>query len=68
MSTQSTKIQAEIPARLLLEVRSLVESGWFRSVDEVIVDAVRRFVESHQTELMEKFVREDVEWGLRGGD
>lgn len=68
MSTQSTTIQAEIPARLLLEVRSLVDSGWFQSVDEVVIDAVRRFVETHQADLIEKFAREDIEWGLRGAD
>jgi hypothetical protein len=33
-----------------------------------MLDALRRFVESHQTELMEHFIREDVEWGLHGDE
>jgi Arc/MetJ-type ribon-helix-helix transcriptional regulator len=61
-------VHAQVPARLLAEMRQLVEAGWFGRLDEVVVDAVRRFVESHRAELMERFIREDVAWGLRGED
>ena len=61
-------VAAEIPVRLLGEMRSLVDAGWFRDLDELILEALRRYVESHRAELMEDFVREDVEWGLRGDD
>jgi Arc/MetJ-type ribon-helix-helix transcriptional regulator len=46
----------------------LVEKGWFRSLDELMLDALRRYVESHRAELMERFIREDVEWGLYGDE
>ncbi|HSS52070.1 MAG TPA: CopG family transcriptional regulator [Thermoanaerobaculia bacterium] len=59
-------VAAEIPIRLFGEMRSLVDSGWFRDLDELILEALRRYVDSHRAELMEDFVREDVEWGLRG--
>ena len=59
-------VRAEVPARLLDEMRQLVAAGWFGSLDEIMVDAMRRFVESHRAELMERFVHEDVAWGLRG--
>ena len=59
-------VHAEVPARLVAEIRQLIEAGWFGSLDEVVVDALRRFVESHRVELMERFIREDVAWGLRG--
>jgi Arc/MetJ-type ribon-helix-helix transcriptional regulator len=65
---QTTTIQADVPVRLLTEMQALVEAGWFRSLDELMLDALRRFVESHRTELMERFVREDVEWGLYGDE
>ena len=68
MAGQSNTIQTEIPRRLFSEMRTLVDSGWFSDLDEIVVDAIRRFVESHQAELAEQFVREDVEWGLRGDD
>jgi Arc/MetJ-type ribon-helix-helix transcriptional regulator len=61
-------VAAEIPIRLFGEMRSLVDSGWFRDLDELILEALRRYVDSHRAELMEDFVREDVEWGLRGDD
>jgi Arc/MetJ-type ribon-helix-helix transcriptional regulator len=63
---QTATIQIETPVRLLSEMQALVEAGWFRSLDELMLDALRRFVESHQTELIERFIREDVEWGLHG--
>jgi DNA-binding transcriptional regulator YbjK len=46
----------------------LVEAGWFRDLDDLMLDALRRFVESHPAELMERFMQEDVEWGLHDDD
>ena len=66
--TSSQRIETEVPAQLFAEMQSLVESGWFRSVDDVVLDALRRFLDAHREELMEGFLRQDVEWGLRGRD
>ena len=63
---QTTTVHAEVPAQLLAELQALVDGGWFRNLDEVILDALRRFVESHPAALAEAFLREDVEWGLHG--
>jgi Arc/MetJ-type ribon-helix-helix transcriptional regulator len=63
---RTATIQTEIPVRLYDEMQLLVKAGWFRDLDEVMLDALRRFLDSHRNELMERFVREDVEWGLRG--
>jgi Arc/MetJ-type ribon-helix-helix transcriptional regulator len=65
---QTAKIQTEVPVRLLDEMQMLVAAGWFRNLDELMLDALRRFVESHRAELMERFIREDVEWGLHGDE
>lgn len=65
---QATTVQAEVPVRLLAEMEGLVEAGWFRNLNELMLDALRRFVESHRGELMERYIREDVEWGLYGDD
>jgi len=61
-------LESEVPQRLLGEMQALVAAGWFRSLDEIVVDALRRFVESHRGELMDELIQEDVEWGLRGTD
>ena len=65
---QMATIQTDVPIRLLTEMQMLVEVGWFRDLDDLMLDALRRFVESHRAELMERFVREDVEWGLHGNE
>ena len=31
-------------------------------------EAIRRYVDSHRPDLMEKFIRDDIEWGLQGND
>jgi len=66
IETQTTTVRAKVPARLLTEVQAMVETGWFRSLDELMTDALRRFIESHRAELMERFILQDVEWGLYG--
>ena len=65
---QTATIQTHVPVRLLTEMQTLVEAGWFRDLDELMLNALRRFVESHRAELIECFIREDVEWGLHGDE
>jgi Arc/MetJ-type ribon-helix-helix transcriptional regulator len=65
---QVATLQTDVPVKLFAEMQSLVDAGWFRSLDDVVADALRRFLDSHRDELMEGLLREDVEWGLRGKD
>jgi hypothetical protein len=65
---QTTVIQTEVPIGLLNAAQNLVDTGWFRSLDEVMIDALRRFLEAHRAELMEEFIRQDIEWGLQGDE
>lgn len=65
---QTKTIQTEIPIGLLTQAQDLVEAGWFRNLDDLVLDALRRFLESHRGELMEEFIRQDVEWGLTGNE
>ena len=66
--SQMATVQTDVPVGLLAEMQMLVESGWFRDLDDLMLDALRRFVESHRAELMERFIREDVQWGLHGDE
>jgi Arc/MetJ-type ribon-helix-helix transcriptional regulator len=59
-------IKTEIPDSLYDSSKILVEEGWFENEKEVFTEAIRRYVESHRPDLMEQFVKEDVEWGLHG--
>jgi len=63
-----TAAQVTFPPRIHQQMRALVAEGWFRDESELVIEALRRYLESHQPELMERFIREDVEWGLHGRD
>jgi hypothetical protein len=58
-------LKAEIPDQLFRQMDSF-KQGWFRDQADIINQALRRFVDSHRPELMEKYILEDVEWALRG--
>ena len=62
----TTSIRANIPERLVQQAAILVQDGWASDLDEILIDALRRYLSSHSAELSETFVREDLEWGLRG--
>jgi Arc/MetJ-type ribon-helix-helix transcriptional regulator len=61
-----TAIQAELPEQLVADARAFVEEGWVGNFDELLADALRRYLESHSSRLAESFIEEDVTWGLRG--
>jgi Arc/MetJ-type ribon-helix-helix transcriptional regulator len=45
---QFATVQTNVPTRLLAEMQSLVDAGWFGSLDEVMLDALRRFLDSQR--------------------
>jgi len=61
-------IQADIPESLYNNAKELAAKGWFQDENQIFAEAIRRFLEAHQPELMEQFIREDVQWGLHGED
>ncbi len=63
-----TSVQAELPEELVSAARVFIAEGWARDLDELLADALRRYLESHSSQLTETFLRQDVEWGLYGRD
>ncbi len=61
-------IEARLPDQLYAETQFLVQEGWFRDEQEILLEALRRYLNTHRPEHMEQFVREDVEWGLYGDE
>jgi Arc/MetJ-type ribon-helix-helix transcriptional regulator len=59
-------IQMTLPPQLYQQIRTLVAEGWFRDESDLLFEALRRFLDVRRPELMEEFIREDVEWGLYG--
>ncbi len=57
-----------LPSKLAEQVKSYVQAGWFPDINTLVVEALRRYLETHQVELTERFIWQDVEWGLGGDD
>lgn len=57
-----------LPPKLAEQVKSFVQAGWFPDLNTLIVEALRRYLETHRAELTERYIWQDVEWGLRGND
>lgn len=64
--TDKTTIEVKLPAQLAAGVEQLVQDGWYSDTQTVVVEALRRFLDSHSPALMQQFVQEDLDWGLRG--
>ncbi len=61
-------IQTEVPEQVYKKAQVLVKEGWFRDEKDIFSEAIRHFLDTDRPDLMEKFIREDVEWGLHGKD
>ena len=59
-------IRELIPKELQRQIDELVELGWFPSREHIVERALQKFVNSNRPELLEKAIRDDVEWALRG--
>lgn len=59
-------VRADVPDQLWRQANTMIERGWVDNLDTLIADSLRRYIESHQESMTEQFIREDVEWGLRG--
>ena len=66
MSNTLTSIQ--LPPKLEQQVNVFFQDGWFSDMNTLIVEALRRYLETHKFNLMEQFILEDVEWGLYGDE
>jgi hypothetical protein len=66
MTDMTTTIH--LPPRLAEQTQNYVKEGWFPDLNSLMVEALRRYMETHPAELNERFVLEDVEWGLHGNE
>lgn len=63
-----TEITLKVPNGIMKTIGSLVESGWYVDENELFLLALRNYLKTHSEELMTRFVKEDIEWGLLGRD
>ncbi|MEI6708001.1 MAG: CopG family transcriptional regulator [Methylococcales bacterium] len=64
----TTLVETQIPDQLWQQAQNMVQQGWINNMDELVAEAIRRYVESHQQILSERFIQDDIEWGLHGED
>ncbi len=63
-----TTFHIECPDVLAERLEQMVRDGWVADRQQAIVEALRRFLDSHRPELIKSQVIADVEWGLHGRD
>jgi len=61
-------INIKLPPRMADQIEQLVQDGWVSDFNSLVVEALRRYIETHQVELNERFIMDDVEWGLKGNE
>lgn len=58
----------DCPDQLASQLEEFVQAGWALNSRDTIVEAVRRFLQSHRPDVVEDQIRSDIEWGLHGKD
>ncbi|VVC00298.1 Putative nickel-responsive regulator [uncultured archaeon] len=58
-------VPSKMTPKLVQEMDSLVEEGWYANRSEVVRDAVRDLVKKMKSERLITAIKEDVEWGLK---
>ena len=60
------KLVAEIPDKIYEKASTLVKNGAFKSDNDLVTEALSRFIETQDYLIQEQFIREDIVWGLNG--
>ncbi|MBC6952173.1 CopG family transcriptional regulator [candidate division KSB1 bacterium] len=66
MAEFSTTVK--LPVQLAKMAEEYVREGWSIDMNSLIVEALRRYMETHEAQILERFIEEDVEWGLIGDE
>jgi predicted transcriptional regulator len=61
-------LSIQCPDALVERLEELARQGWIGDPQQVVVEALRRFLDSHRPELIASQIKADIEWGLHGDD
>jgi len=59
-------IPAKITGKLVFEMETLINQGWYANKSELIRDAIRDLIKKLKLAQLESAIKEDIEWGLYG--
>ena len=63
-----TTLTVQCPDQLAEQLARFVKDGWAADAGETMIEALRRFLDSHRPEVAQAQALADVEWGLHGED
>ncbi|PIP42133.1 CopG family transcriptional regulator [Candidatus Desantisbacteria bacterium CG_4_9_14_3_um_filter_40_11] len=58
-------IEVPLPFKMEMEAQNYVNSGWFINEAELLRTALQEFIRHNKLKLMERFMKEDIEWALK---
>ena len=64
----TTLVETKIPDQLWQQAQNSVQQGGINNMDALSAEAIHHYLESQQQILSERFIQEDIEWGLHGED
>jgi hypothetical protein len=59
-------LSIQCPDALAERLEQLSRDGWVGDPQQVVVEAIRRYLDSHRPELIASQIASDIEWGLNG--
>ena len=57
-------LNVELPDQVADTIAKMVRDGWFHSEHELVRTALAEFLRTRQSELQERFQREDIAWAV----
>jgi Arc/MetJ-type ribon-helix-helix transcriptional regulator len=62
------KLEATIvlPPRLAEQIQEQIRQGWFTDMNSLVIEALRRYLETRSSEMTARWINNDVVWGLSG--
>ena len=61
-----TTINIKLPEELIEQAQQLVHAGWATDFDTLLAEALRHYLDTHNSTITEAFIRYYVAWGLDG--
>ena len=62
---ENMKTTISLPPRIAEQAQEQIQQGWFSDLDSLIIEALRRYFETHPSEMMDRWILQDVEWDER---
>ena len=59
-------ITVSCPDQLHEQLEMLAREGWIKDPEAAVIEALRRFLDSHHPDLQRSQILKDVAWGFHG--